>query len=175
MCVCVLSCVWHFSTPVDCRPSGSPAHGILQGRILEWVAISYSRRSCRPRDQPVLLFYFIIFNILISFLSSDPHTNTESWQGRDCYLLCVHVSVYVCVSVSVSVCVCVCMCMLSLFSHVQLCNPMECSTPDSSVHRILQARILEWVAMPSSRGSSRPRDWTRVSYASCIGRWGLYH
>ena len=39
-----------------------------------------------------------------------------------------------------------------------LCNPMDCSLPGSSVHRILQARILEWVAMPSSRGSSQPRD-----------------
>ena len=40
---------------------------------------------------------------------------------------------------------------------------MDCSPPSSSVHGILQARILEWVAMPSSRGSSQPRDPTRVS------------
>ena len=40
---------------------------------------------------------------------------------------------------------------------------MDCSPPGSSVHGILQARILEWVAMPSSRGSSRPRDRTQVS------------
>ena len=39
-----------------------------------------------------------------------------------------------------------------------LCDPMDCSTPSSSVHGILQARILEWVAMPSSRESSQPRD-----------------
>ena len=38
-----------------------------------------------------------------------------------------------------------------------LCNPMDCTPPGSSVHGILQARILEWVAMPSSRGFSRPR------------------
>jgi len=42
-----------------------------------------------------------------------------------------------------------------------LCDPMGCSSPGSSVHGILQARILEWVAMPSSKGSSRPRDWTQ--------------
>ena len=52
---------------------------------------------------------------------------------------------------------------------------MDYSLPGSSVHGILQARILEWVAMPSSRGSSQPRDWTHVSYISCIGRWILYH
>ena len=39
-----------------------------------------------------------------------------------------------------------------------LCNPMHCNPPGSSVHGILQARILEWVAMPSSRGSSGLRD-----------------
>ena len=44
----------------------------------------------------------------------------------------------------------------------------------SSVHGILQARTLEWVAMPSSRGSSQPRDQIRVSYVSSLGRWVLY-
>ena len=44
-----------------------------------------------------------------------------------------------------------------------LCDPMDCSPPASSVHGILQARILEWVAISFSRGSSQPRDWTRVS------------
>ena len=44
-----------------------------------------------------------------------------------------------------------------------LCDPMDCSLPGSSVHGILQARILEWAAMPSSRASSQPRDWTQVS------------
>ena len=49
-------------------------------------------------------------------------------------------------------------CVLSRFSRVQpaLCNPMDCSPPGSSVHGILQGRKLEWVAMPSSRGSSYP-------------------
>ena len=41
-----------------------------------------------------------------------------------------------------------------------LCDPMDCSPAGSSVHGILQARILEWAAMPSSRGSSQPRDQT---------------
>ena len=67
-------------------------------------------------------------------------------------------------------------------SCLTLCNPMDCSLPCSSIHRIFQARVLEWVAISFSRGSSRPRDWTQVS---CIaGRhlpvwatrevWGLY-
>ena len=49
------------------------------------------------------------------------------------------------------------------WSHLALCNPMDYSLPGFSVHGILQARIVEWVAVPSSRGSSWPRDWTQVS------------
>ena len=59
-------------------------------------------------------------------------------------------------------------CDKSLQSFPTLFDPMDCSPPGSSIHGILQARILEWVAMPSSRGSSWPRDWTCVFYNSCI-------
>ena len=59
-------------------------------------------------------------------------------------------------------------CMLSCFRRVQLCDPVDCSPQDSSVHGIFHTRILEWVAMPSSRGSSWPRDWTCFSYVLCI-------
>ena len=51
----------------------------------------------------------------------------------------------------------------SLQSCPTLCNPMNCSLAASSVYGILQARILEWIAIPFSRGSSQPRDWTWVS------------
>jgi len=61
-------------------------------------------------------------------------------------------------------------CVLSCFRHVStLRNPGDCSLPGSPVHGILQARFLEWVAMPSFRRSSRPRDWARTSYISCTG------
>ena len=52
---------------------------------------------------------------------------------------------------------------VKLLSGVQLCDPMDCSPPGSSVHGIFQARILEWVAISFSRRSSWPRDWTWVS------------
>ena len=57
-----------------------------------------------------------------------------------------------------------------LQSYLTLCNPMDGSPRGSSVQGILQIRILEWVAMPFSRGSFQLRDWTHVSYGSCIGR-----
>ena len=59
-----------------------------------------------------------------------------------------------------------CLCAKSFQSYPTLCDPMDCSLPGSSVHGILQARVLECVAVPSSRGSSLPRDQTSISYAS---------
>ena len=48
-------------------------------------------------------------------------------------------------------------------SCLTLCDPMGCSLPGSSVYGIFQERVLEWVAISFSRGSSKPRDWTRIS------------
>ena len=81
-------------------------------------------------------------------------TTTEAWAG--CVCLCVYARA--------------CSRMLN---HIPFfCDSMDC-TPGSSVHVILQARILEWVAISLSRGSFRPRE--RVSCGSCTGRQILYH
>ena len=61
-----------------------------------------------------------------------------------------------------------CMCAKSLQMFPILCDPMDGSSPGSSVHGILQVRTLEWITTPSSRGSSWPRDQTRGSCDSCI-------
>ena len=70
---------------------------------------------------------------------------------------------------------CVYVCAKPLQSCLTLCDPMDCSLLGSSVHGILQARIMKWVAISSSRGSSRPRDQTCISYVSCTGRRVLHH
>ena len=57
-------------------------------------------------------------------------------------------------------------------SSPALCQPVNYSPPGSTVHGILQARVLEWVAIPFSRGSSQPRNWTQVS--SIAGRFFTY-
>ena len=63
------------------------------------------------------------------------------------------------------VCVCVCVCVCSVVPlYLTLCDTMDSSPPRSSVHGIFQTRILEGVATSCSRGSSQPRDWTRVSF-----------
>ena len=66
-------------------------------------------------------------------------------------------------------------CAESLQACPTLCDPVDCSPPGSSVHGMLQARILDWVAISSSRGSSEPKNRTCISCVSCISRWVLYH
>ena len=81
-----------------------------------------------------------------NFSPSLQHPRPQLWTP--CYLVisCLHA------------------CLLSRFSHFWLCSPMDCSLPGSGVHRILLARTLESVAMPSSKRSSQPRDQTLASY-----------
>ena len=73
------------------------------------------------------------------------------------------------ISINQQLCIiCTCMHAQLLQLGQTLCNPMHCSLSGFSVHGFLQTRILEWVAMPSSRGSSQPRVGTHVSCVSCI-------
>ena len=60
-------------------------------------------------------------------------------------------------------------------SCLTIWDPVDCSPPGSSVHGILQARMLEWVATSFSRGSYQPWDWTCISRVSCVHRQILYH
>ena len=75
-----------------------------------------------------------------------------------------------------------CVCGLVAQWCLTLCDPMDCSLPDSSGRAIFQARILEWVAIPFSRGSSQPRDWIHICYISgrfftlyCLSHQGSHH
>ena len=88
------------------------------------------------------------------------HREVQDWKGKH--------------KVTLGVCVCVCVCVKS-FQWCLTPYPMDCSPPGSSVQGILQARILEWVAITPSRESFQPRDWTPISYVSCVGRQVLYH
>ena len=120
--------------PMDFRPPGSSVHGILQARILEWVAICFSRVSSQYRDRTWVscvsctageFFFFFFF---------------YCWAIQEASHLTMRVKVKV------------------TQSCPTLCDPM-----DYTVHGILQAGILEWVAFPFSRASSQPRDQTQVS------------
>ena len=93
--------------------------------------------------------------------SGPVRTQSRKFSGNigpgTCYIMCSEIFCY-----NKYVCI---------LSRIQL----VVTPPGFSVHGIFQARILEWVAMSSSRGSSWPRDWTHVSCVSCIGRQIHYH
>ena len=127
---------------MDCSLPGSFVHEILQARILEWVAILFTRGSSQPREWTHIFCiagrFFTIWAIVNRFYL----LGAGSWD--------------------------VCMC--SVVSNSL--DPMNCSLPGSSLHWISLARILEWVAISSSRGSSWPRDQTLISCVSfTVGRF----
>ena len=114
----------------------SSIHGIFQARVLEWVAISFSRGFSWPRDWThVSLITGRCFTIW-----ATREAQSESEVSQSC---------------------------------PTLCDPMDCSLPGSSIHGIVQASVLEWVAISFSRGSSRPRDWIQVSCIAgrCFTIW----
>ena len=146
--------------PTNCSPPSFSVHGILQTRILEWISIPFSRRTSQPRDQtlvsclagrfftvwatgksPTMEFYSAIKrnafeSVLMSWMNLEPIIQSEVSQ-KEKYKYCMKVK--------------------ATQSCLTLCDPMI-------VHGILQAKILEWVALPFSRGSSQPRDRTQVSH-----------
>ena len=73
-----------------------------------------------------------------------------------------------------AMCIHICCCLVSQSSCPTLLWPIYCSLPGSSVHGTFQVRVLEWVAISSSRGSSRPRDWTPKSPHILHSKWILY-
>ena len=122
--------------------------------------------------QCLVLIFFLSFFVGYSVLiSKNQHTNNchlkasslMMWEGISQELMVYALILY-------SACVCAKLLQLCL----TLCDLMDGSPPGSSVHGISQAKILEWVTVASSRASSWPRDWTRVSRASFTGRWVLY-
>ena len=116
-----------------CNPMDCVFHGILQARILEWVAFPFSRGSSQPRDRTqvsrIAGRFFTSWVMREALVSIESESQVAQWSPTLCY-------------------------------------PMDCSLSSSSIHGIFQARILEWVAISFSRGTSRPRDWTLVSHTA---------
>ena len=77
--VCSLSCVWFFCNPMDYSSSGSSVHGISQARILEWVAISFSKGSSQPRDQ-THVFRWIFYHW--DYREAHIYIYSNFWRGR---------------------------------------------------------------------------------------------
>ena len=147
--------------PMDYSPPGSSVHGILQARILEWVAIPFSRGSSQLRDlcypeppgklrktsvsfashagRQVLTLTPLGKLVTESEINPDL-TDLKDWKGQ---------------------------CSVAQ-SCMTLCDPMDCSLPGSSVHGICQIRRAEWVVIPFSKGSFRPRDLCHLSHEGSL-------
>ena len=159
------TCVWVLSWSVvsdscdliDCSLLGSSVHGILQASILEWVAISFSRGSARPRNQTqVFCTGGIVFTHWATreakYVNQHNHVSitfiykSRFWAGFDLWfsLLTSDLKVLLIKKKKVYGC------KWKWLSHIRLFG-------------ILQARILEWVAFPFVRGSSQPQVQTQVS------------
>ena len=125
--------------PMDCSLPGFSVRRILQARILEWVAIPFSRASSHPRDWAWISCIACRF-----FLLSEP-PGKPTWPSNPTTRSIPSAYVHACSVIQ---------------SCLTLCDPIDYSSSGSSVYGIFQARILKWVAISSSRESSWPRDWT---------------
>ena len=167
-----LSCsvVSDFCNPMDCSPPVSSVHGILQARILELgghfllrgIFLTQGLNWSLLRWQVNSFFFFQPWTLLFEYLQLLFYTQTLISYKTLYSILLGHVTLnfmshfhqelFPQTTIFLIVCCCCSVAKLCLI----LCDPMDCSPPGSSVHGILQARILEWVATSFSRGSSRP-------------------
>ena len=153
--------------PMDCSLPGSSVHGISRQEYWSGVPLPSPHCSLDSSNPwyPYLAqglctsWLLILWGSAQSFFSKKPSLSIQCYHTLPLNFSTVYFfySHYPHLRLS-------CVQSKSLQSCPTLCNPMDCSLPGSSVHGILQARILEWVAVPSSRGSSGPRDRTCISY-----------
>ena len=122
--------------PTDCSPPGSSVHGTLQARILEWIAIPFSRGFSWLRDGTWVPCITGVFFTVWAIREAHLAKKVQALVAQFC---------------------------------PTLWDLTDCSWSGSSVHGLLQAGVLEWVAIPFSRGSFRPRDPTQVP--SIAGRF----
>ena len=152
-----LSHVWLFATPWTVRT----VHGILQARMLERVAFPFSRGSSQPRDRTQ------VSHIAGRFFSTQVN-KTIQWQVflrklfklifSFCVIIIERMELnFILINYLYTICVYTC---CDAQSSSTLCNLTDCRPPGFFIHGILQARILEWVAILFSRGSSRARNQT---------------
>ena len=138
-----------------------------------WDRCSLGRCSFISYEYPVNQKSFLKFVLLIKCFCKFVKNCWDIFIYVCFWVLCFVQLVYMSVCwyhIILIMCLCIC-----AQSYLAPCNPVDCSPPASSVHGVSQARILEWVAISSSRGSSQSSDGIRISWVSCIGKRILYH
>ena len=144
----VLSCVQLFVTLWNIAHQAPLSVGFSRWENWSGLPFPSSGDLPNPRIEPV-------------FLSLQVDSLLAESSGKPIYA-----------SVCVYICACVSLCILCMYLHMFI---WERDIGGIYRHGIFQKRILEWVAISFFRGSSQPRDWTRSSYVSCLGRRVLYH
>ena len=152
-----------------------------------WIRFGWIVRDLHkgiPMEHLIKIIFLILDNIPVH-IQSKLYIFYKSRGGRkshlNCQLACSKIPSYCKCPTSLSIPFPECPHSMhaQLLSHIWLfCNPMDCSPTGSSVHGIFQARILEWLALSYSRGSSQPRDRICISCVSCAGKVGslpLHH
>ena len=140
------------SCPTLCSPMGCSlpdfsVHGIFQARVLEWVAISFSRGFSQPWDWTRVIMGYFNKTKMVQPVLSLPFPLLRWTCFPPPYLI-----------------IPMCMCSVAQLC-LTFCSPMDCRPPGSSVHGIFQERILEWVAISNSIGSSPPSaTWETQSF-----------
>ena len=134
-------------------PAPGPSPGVA-GRMLREAGLGTGGARCSERPAWGQLHHRCRLPVTGLAIAGERSDSSHGCQGQSRAHLSADLS-------HASTCVWVYVQSLSL-------DPVDSSPPGSSVHGILQARTLEWVAMPSSRESSRSRDQTHISYVSCI-------
>ena len=184
--------------PMDCSLPGSSVCGILQARILEWVAFPFFPTQGLNPDLPHCRHILSIWATREAqeYWRWSPISSPGDLPGPGIELVSPAVQVdslppelpgkppnawktglyvilaWVCCRFSFNLDLVLCVSVYSAMSYSF--NPIDLSLPGFSVHWILQERILEQVAISYSRGSSWPRDQASISWISCIGRQILY-
>ena len=149
----MLSCfsrVWLFATPWTVAHQAPLSIGFSRQEYQSGLPCPTPGDLPNPGTEPT--------SLMSPALAGGFLTTSTIWEAPFIYIpLLIKVTVF-------------CWCLVAKFC-LTFCDPMDCGPPASSVHRISQSRILEWITISFSRGPSQPRDQTHVS---CTGRWILY-
>jgi len=146
----------------------SPASHVYKSVLCACISIpALQIGSSMPQIPYIYVHIYLFFSFwLTSVCTTDSMFFHITPNDSMSFLLVTNIPLYICTA---------CTHAKSLQGCLTLYDPMDCSWWGSSIHGILQATILEWITMLSSRGSSQPREWTHISCISCIGMWVLYH
>ena len=146
------------SSPLTLTPEGNILN--LETNKRHWLWLNYVQVLALLLNMwplvhflSIQVFIFLTCKLIVIIVAVNVMANFCQWDNKSVSKLCMHAKL--------------------LQSCPTLCDSMGYSSPGSSVHEILQARIWEWVAIPLCRGSSQPRDQSHISYVSCIDSQGL--